>query len=54
MAEELSKQRDPQREMIDVIVEVIKADNHMYRTVKPDEDVHEPKKFQANVWKAGV
>ncbi len=53
MAEELSKQRDPQ-EMIDVIVEVIKADNHMYRTVKPDEDVHELKKFQANVWKAGV
>ena len=49
----LSHQRDPQ-EMIDVMVEVIPADNHMYRTVKPDEIVDQLKMIQANEWKAEV
>ena len=53
IAEFLSQQRDPQ-EMIDVMVEVIQADNHKYRTVKPDGDVDQLKKFQADVWKAEV
>jgi short-subunit dehydrogenase len=53
IAEFLSQQRDPQ-EMIDVMVEVIPDDNHMYRTVKPDEDVDGLKQFQANVWKEEV
>ncbi len=53
IAKFLSQQRDPQ-EMIDVMVKVIQAPNHMYRTVKPDEDVDGLKQFQANVWKEMV
>jgi hypothetical protein len=40
--------------MIDVMVEVIPADNHMYRTVKPDGMVDTLKQVQANEWKAEV
>jgi short-subunit dehydrogenase len=49
----LSHQRDPQ-EMIDAMVEVISADTHLYRTVKPDEIVDMLKQSQANEWKARV
>ncbi len=46
-------QYDPQ-EMIDAMVEVIPADSHMYRTVKPDEFVDRLKKIQANEWDAKI
>jgi len=49
----LSYQNDPQ-EMIDIMVKVIQADNHLYRTVKPDETVNLLKLIQANEWKAEV
>jgi hypothetical protein len=47
----LSHQYDPQ-EMIDVMAEVIPADNHLYHIVKPDETVDMLKQIQANEWKA--
>ena len=34
------------------MVEVIPADNHLYRIVKPDETVDMLKQIQANEWKA--
>ena len=40
--------------MIDAMVEVIPADTHQYRTVKPDEIVDMLKQSQANEWKARV
>ncbi len=46
-----SHQNDPQ-EMIDIMVEVIPSDHHLYRTVKPDENANMMKQFQANEWKA--
>jgi short-subunit dehydrogenase len=47
----LSHQNDPQ-EMIDIMVEVIPSEHHLYRTVKPDETADMMKQFQANEWKA--
>lgn len=47
----LSHQNDPQ-EMIDIMVEVIPSDHHLYRTVKPDDTADMMKQFQANEWKA--
>jgi short-subunit dehydrogenase len=49
----LNHQIDPQ-EMIDVMVEVIPADSHLYRTVKPDEAVDMLKQMQANEWDAKI
>lgn len=49
----LSHQHDPQ-EMIDVMVEVIPADNHLYRTIKPDGIVDMLKQAQADEWKAKI
>jgi hypothetical protein len=46
-----SHQNDPQ-ETIDIMVEVIPSDQHLYRTVKPDETVDMMKQFQFNEWKA--
>jgi hypothetical protein len=37
--------------MIDIMVEVILSDHHLYRTVKPDETTNMMKQFQANEWK---
>lgn len=51
--EALSRQYDPQ-EMIDVMVEVIPSDDHLYRTVKPDQTADMIKQVQANEWKAKV
>jgi short-subunit dehydrogenase len=45
-----SHQKDPQ-EMIDIMVEVILSDHHLYRTVKPDETANMMKQSQANEWK---
>ncbi|AKB29069.1 Short chain dehydrogenase [Methanosarcina siciliae T4/M] len=49
----LSQQYDPQ-EMIDVMVEVIPSDDHLYRTVKPETTADIMKQVQANEWKAKV
>jgi len=49
----LDNQYDPQ-EMIDVMVEVIPADDHPYRTVRPDVSLKQDKDFEAQVWEARV
>lgn len=47
------QQNDPQ-EMIDVMVEVISSDHHLYRTIKPDATADRIKQVQANEWEAKV
>ncbi|HQJ09388.1 MAG TPA: SDR family oxidoreductase [Deltaproteobacteria bacterium] len=48
-----SHQYDPQ-DMIDVMVRLIPADHHPYRTVHPEELVGNLKQFEAGVWNAEV
>lgn len=40
--------------MINVMVEVIPSDNHLYRTVKPELTADMMRQVQANEWKARV
>jgi NAD(P)-dependent dehydrogenase (short-subunit alcohol dehydrogenase family) len=47
----LDNQFDPQ-EMIDAMVEVIPAEHHPYRTVRPDATLAQAKEFEAQVWAA--
>jgi NAD(P)-dependent dehydrogenase (short-subunit alcohol dehydrogenase family) len=47
----LDNQYDPQ-EMIDEMVRVIPADDHLYRTVRPDLSLNQDKEFEAQVWPA--
>jgi hypothetical protein len=47
----LDNQYDPQ-EMIDTMVEVIPADHHPYRTVRPEPTVEQDRQFESQVWAA--
>lgn len=49
----LDSQSDPQ-EMIDLMVEVIPAESHLYRTVSPDSVEDQVKEIQASEWTAKV
>jgi hypothetical protein len=45
----LANQSDPQ-EMIDAMVEVIPADEHLYRTMRPAEAIEQAKQWQELEW----
>ncbi|EIU5457914.1 TPA: SDR family oxidoreductase [Pseudomonas aeruginosa] len=45
----LSGQNDP-KEMIDAMVEIITAENHLYRTMLPSETIDAAKKWQETEW----
>jgi NAD(P)-dependent dehydrogenase (short-subunit alcohol dehydrogenase family) len=47
----LDNQYDPQ-EMIDAMVEVIPAEHHPYRTVRPDASLNQDRDFESQVWAA--
>ncbi len=49
----LLHQYNPQ-DMIDVMVKIIPADHHLYRTVNPKEMDDKLKQFQAGVWNAEI
>ncbi|MBM0224146.1 MULTISPECIES: SDR family oxidoreductase [Micromonospora] len=49
----LDNQYDPQ-EMVDAMVEVIPADHHPYRTVRPAASLQQDKDFESRVWAAGT
>lgn len=48
-SESLAGQADPQ-EMIDAMVEVIPASEHLYRTMRPVETIEAAKQWQATEW----
>jgi short-subunit dehydrogenase len=48
-SESLAGQADPQ-EMIDAMVEVIPASEHLYRTMRPLETIEAAKQWQATEW----
>jgi NAD(P)-dependent dehydrogenase (short-subunit alcohol dehydrogenase family) len=52
-SEYLDNQFDPQ-EMIDAMVEVVPAEHHPYRTVRPDLTLKQDKDFESQVWSAQV
>lgn len=45
----LAGQADPQ-EMIDAMVEIIPADDHLYRTMRPTDTIEAAKQWQATEW----
>ncbi|CAM5731531.1 hypothetical protein SMICM304S_09971 [Streptomyces microflavus] len=49
MADALADQSDPQ-EMIDAMVEIIPADDHLYRTMRPLATIDAAKQWQATEW----
>ncbi|MFH9125544.1 SDR family oxidoreductase [Streptomyces globisporus] len=49
MADALAEQADPQ-EMIDAMVEIIPADDHLYRTMRPLATIDAAKQWQATEW----
>jgi NAD(P)-dependent dehydrogenase (short-subunit alcohol dehydrogenase family) len=49
----LDNQSDPQ-EMIDMMVQVIPADHHSYRTVCPKSSLEQNKEFESQVWASEV
>lgn len=49
MSDALAAQADPQ-EMIDAMVEVIPAEEHLYRTMRPLDTIEAAKQWQATEW----